>query len=105
MPQPEDSAERTTIADPPAAEPIPTYMSQAVMATLLCFPFTGAAAIVYASQVSVKRKAGDLDGAWIASKKARRMVWWSVILGILMVALTILGGLALTLYLAYLLEA
>ena len=68
MSQPEDNARLTATTDSPTAEPIPTYMSQAVLATLLCFPFTGAMAIVYASQVSTKLEAGDLDGASIASK-------------------------------------
>jgi Na+-driven multidrug efflux pump len=75
-------------------------MSQAVLVTLLCFPFTGTMAIVYASQVSSKLQAGDVDGAKTASLKARRMVWLSVLLGFVMIALTVIGGLALALYLA-----
>jgi hypothetical protein len=86
------------------AEPIPTYMSQAVIATLLCFPFTGTMAIIYASQVGTRLEAGDVDGAKAASGKARRMVWLSVILGFMMIAATVIGGLALVLYLAAMLD-
>jgi len=95
-----DAPERETPAIASTnAEPIPTYMTQAVIATLLCFPFTGTLAILHASQVISRIQAGDLDGAREASRKARRMVWLSVILGFVMIALTVLGGLALALYL------
>lgn len=100
MPRAEDDAtEAETVI-----EPIPSYLSQAVLATLLCFPITGTIAIVYASQVRTKQEAGDLDGAREASRKARRMIWLSAILGGVMVALTVLVGLAIALYLTYLLE-
>jgi hypothetical protein len=105
MTSPSDARERETpgIAST-NAEPIPTYMGQAVLVTLLCFPFTGAMAILHASQVVSRMQVGDLDGAKLASRKARRMVWLSVILGFVMIAATVLGGLALTLYLAAMLE-
>lgn len=105
MTPPPDARERETPSvDSTTAEPIPTYMGQAVIVTLLCFPFTGAMALIHASQVSSRMQVGDLDGAKAASRKARRMVWLSVILGFLMIAATVLGGLALVLYLAAVLD-
>src|SRR5215831_17129130 len=45
------------------AQPIQTYLVPAILVTLFCFLPTGIAAIVYATQVSKKRDAGDYIGA------------------------------------------
>ena len=46
-----------------AVAPIQTYLVPAILVTLFCFLPTGIAAIVYATQVSSKRDAGDYIGA------------------------------------------
>src|SRR5215813_14996770 len=43
----------------PAVPAIQTYLVPAILVTLFCFLPTGVAAIVFASQVSSKRDAGD----------------------------------------------
>jgi hypothetical protein len=59
--------------DEPPEPPIPSYMSQAIWVTLLCFPITGFWAIVQASKVIALLDEGDRAGALVASRKAR---WW-----------------------------
>lgn len=70
-----------------AAPPIQTYLVPAILVTLFCFFPTGIAAIVYATQVSSKRDAGDYIGAVRASKQAR--MWTLVSLAIAMAILVI----------------
>ena len=84
--------------------PIPNYMSQAVLATVFCFPFTGAAAIVEASRVNSHLAEGNRDAARVASRKARRWVFLSIWCGALMVFLTVVVGVFLAFALADLLE-
>jgi hypothetical protein len=71
----------------PAAPPIQTYLVPAILVTLFCFFPTGIAAIVYATQVSSKRDAGDYIGAVRASKQAR--MWTLVSLAIAVAILVI----------------
>ena len=47
----------------PEGSEIRSYMGPAVGVTLLCFPLTGAVALVYAARVKERAEAGDLDGA------------------------------------------
>ncbi|WP_406837070.1 CD225/dispanin family protein [Streptomyces sp. AHU1] len=61
---------------------IQSYMTAAVLVTLFCFLPTGIAAIVFASQVSAKNAAGDLEGAVEASRKARLFVIVSLSVGV-----------------------
>ncbi|MER5831550.1 CD225/dispanin family protein [Streptomyces sp. NPDC002130] len=64
--------------------PVPeSYMTPAILVTLLCFLPTGIAAIVFASQVSAKLTTGDYQGAAQASRKARILILVSVGLGVL----------------------
>ncbi|MFF8265486.1 CD225/dispanin family protein [Streptomyces virginiae] len=58
-----------------------TYLAGAILVTLFCFLPTGIAAIVFASQVSEKWKAGDAAGAAESSRKARLFVIVSVVAG------------------------
>ncbi len=82
----------------PEGAEVPTYMGPAVLVTVLCFPPTGILALVYAAHVKERTEAGDLDGARAASRKARTWVWASVWLGLVMILLTILVGVAIALY-------
>ncbi|MDX3515995.1 CD225/dispanin family protein [Streptomyces caniscabiei] len=64
--------------------PVPeSYMTPAILVTLLCFLPTGIAAIVFASQVSAKATTGDYQGAAQASRRARILVLVSVGIGVL----------------------
>ncbi|MFB7263403.1 CD225/dispanin family protein [Streptomyces nojiriensis] len=69
-------------------------MTGAILVTLFCFLPTGIAAIVFASQVSEKWKAGDAVGAAESARKARLWVIVSVVAGCLMWLLLIIIGLA-----------
>ncbi|OHV35581.1 MULTISPECIES: CD225/dispanin family protein [Pseudofrankia] len=51
--------------------PIPNYLWQSVVVTLLCCLPAGIIAIVFASRVSTRQAMGDIQGALEASKKAR----------------------------------
>ncbi|MFD8233501.1 CD225/dispanin family protein [Streptomyces sp. NPDC059696] len=64
--------------------PVPeSYMTPAILVTLLCFLPTGIAAIVFASQVSAKATAGDYEGAAQASRNARILILVSVGIAVL----------------------
>lgn len=64
--------------------PVPeSYMTPAILVTLLCFLPTGIAAIVFASQVSAKATTGDYQGAAQASRRARILILVSVGIGVL----------------------
>ncbi len=75
---------------PEGAKDIPNYLVQSILVTLLCcLPF-GIASIVFAAQVNGKAEAGDIQGALEASKKAKKFVWLSFWLGILVYVFTII---------------
>ncbi|MDW8804991.1 CD225/dispanin family protein [Streptomyces scabiei] len=94
-PDDEDWGDRTgwqdssfsTHAEPPSQPPrgpVPeSYMTPAILVTLLCFLPTGIAAIVFASQVSAKAAAGDYPGSVQASRRARILILVSVGIGVL----------------------
>jgi len=62
---------------PPLSRPvyIPNHLVWAILTTLFCCLPLGVVSIVYASQVDGRRAAGDLAGAYAASRKAG---WWAV---------------------------
>jgi len=62
---------------------LPTYLVPAILSTILCCPPFGIPAIVYASQVSSKLAAGNIEGAEIASRNARTWFWVSIGVGII----------------------
>lgn len=74
------------------APSIQTYMLPAILVTLFCFLPTGIAAIVFASQVSSKRKAGDYKGAVRASKRARLWTIASLAVGVAIIAIVMIAG-------------
>lgn len=58
------------------AEEIPNHLVWAILTTIFCcLPF-GIVSIVFAAQVDGKRNAGDIQGAWDASNKAKT---WAVV--------------------------
>ena len=76
------------------AQPIQTYLVPAILVTLFCFLPTGIAAIVYATQVSSKRGAGDYIGAARASKQARMWTIVSVAVGVVFIAIVVIAAAA-----------
>jgi hypothetical protein len=76
------------------AQPIQTYLVPAILVTLFCFLPTGIAAIVYATQVSKKRDAGDYIGAAQASKQARMWTIVSLAVGVVVFAIFVIAAVA-----------
>jgi Interferon-induced transmembrane protein len=76
------------------APPIQTYLVPAILVTLFCFLPTGIAAIVYATQVSSKRDAGDYIGATRASKQARMWTIVSLAVGVAVLAIVVIAAAA-----------
>ncbi len=62
--------------------PVPNYLVQSILVTVLCcLPF-GIPAIVYSSQVNSKQTAGDLAGAQESSRKAKFWCWMAFWFGL-----------------------
>ena len=61
---------------------IPNYLVHAILVTLFCCLPLGIPAIVFAAQVNAKAEAGDIEGAWEASRKAKTWVWASFGVGL-----------------------
>jgi hypothetical protein len=77
-------------------EYVPNHLVWAILNTLFfCLPI-GIVSFVYAAQVDGKRAAGDLPGAWEASRKAKTWAIWSAVSGPILIAAWIMlfGGLA-----------
>lgn len=77
-------------------EYVPNHLVWAILTTLFCCLPLGIVSIVYAAQVDGKRAAGDLTGAWEASRKAKTWAIWSAVSGPILIAAWIMlfGGLA-----------
>ncbi|MDT3439689.1 MULTISPECIES: CD225/dispanin family protein [unclassified Pseudofrankia] len=56
---------------PPGGAPIPNYLWQSIVVTLLCCLPAGIVAIVFSSRVQSRQAMGDIQGALDASKKAK----------------------------------
>lgn len=83
---------------PPLSRPVyvPNHLVWAILTTLFCCLPLGVVSIVYAAQVDGRRAAGDLPGAYSASRKAG---WWAVASAVALPVLLLLwfglfGGLA-----------
>ena len=77
-----------TAAARPATPP-PNYMVWAVLTTLFCFFPLGIASIVFASQVTSKFNAGDLEGAERASTKAKQFAIYAAIAGAVLLVIAV----------------
>jgi heme/copper-type cytochrome/quinol oxidase subunit 2 len=77
-------------------EYVPNHLVWAILTTLFCCLPLGIVSIVYAAQVDGKRAAGDLPGAWEASRKAKLWAIWSAVALPIVVILwfMLFGGLA-----------
>jgi Interferon-induced transmembrane protein len=70
-----------------------TYMIPAVLATLFFLP-TGIAALVYASQVTAKLNAGDVQGAEKASANARTWVIVTAVAAVVFLGIVMINVIA-----------
>lgn len=71
----------------PPGTPPPNYLVPAILVTVFCCLPLGIASIVFAAQVNSKYSAGDIAGAQDASRKAKQFAIWSVVAGLIVVAL------------------
>lgn len=67
----------------PAGQPVPNYLVQSILVTILCCWPLGIPAIVFAAQVNGKLASGDYAGAVDASNKAKMFSWIAFGLGLL----------------------
>nr|WP_076822792.1 CD225/dispanin family protein [Pseudofrankia asymbiotica] len=77
---------------PPYGTPIPNYLWQSILVTVLCFWPTGIAAIVNASRVQNRQTMGDIQGALDASKKARTWCIVSAVVGLVVLVIILVAG-------------
>jgi len=63
----------------PAGPPPPNHLAFAIISTVLCCLPLGIGAIIFSTQVNTKWNAGDVDGAHVASKRAKTFAIWSVV--------------------------
>ncbi|WP_374249458.1 CD225/dispanin family protein [Thermomonas sp.] len=75
---------------------VPNNLVWAILATLFCCLPLGIVSIVYASKVDGLRAAGNVAGAWEASRKAKSWALWSALSGPILIVIWFLffGGLA-----------
>ncbi|XP_045205368.2 proline-rich transmembrane protein 1-like [Mercenaria mercenaria] len=67
----------------------PDYMAASIFACLCCFWPTGLCAIYYASQASNLAAEGDMAGATSMSNKARNLMIFSIVMGVIWITLVI----------------
>lgn len=65
---------------------IPTYLGWAAAVLTLCWPafWAGVPAVVYAERAESRLAAGDTDGAWEYSQKARTWCWVNLWAGVVL---------------------
>jgi hypothetical protein len=74
----------------PVAAPPEDFLVWSVLATILCFPPTGAGALLWARRVHARYAAGDLNGAREASRQARAWLVVTLACGVVLYALLFL---------------
>lgn len=74
------------------APPVPNYLWQSIVVTVLCCWPLGIPAIVYAAKVDGLRARGDIHGAIAASTSAKNWCLVSVGIWVLIMVLALLGG-------------
>lgn len=86
-----------TAAQHASGVPIPNYLVRSVFATLCCCLPLGVLAIIFGAQVNSKLASGDVAGAMQASENARKLSFYAIIIGVIVIILGIVfnGGLAL----------
>lgn len=74
----------------PPAQPIPNYMVQAVLVTLLCCLPLGIVGIIKANGINKKIAAGDYAGALADSNSNRTLLWAGCIAGLVITVLYVM---------------
>lgn len=75
---------------PATHEHVPNYLAQSILVTVLCCWPLGIPAIMAASSVNSRLAAGDVDGAWDASRRARKWTTLSFALGLVAIGLQVI---------------
>jgi hypothetical protein len=75
---------------PYGGAPIPTYLWQSIVVTILCCLPAGVVAIVNATRVQSRQAAGDIQGALDASRRARTWCIVSLSVGLVLIVLDII---------------
>jgi hypothetical protein len=75
---------------PPYGQPIPNYLWQSIVVTLLCCLPAGVVAIVYATRVQGLQQMGDIQGALDASQKAKTWCIVSAVAAVVILAIYLL---------------
>ncbi|WP_367347519.1 CD225/dispanin family protein [Stenotrophomonas bentonitica] len=80
----------------PSGVVVPNNLVWAILTTLFCCLPLGVVSIVYAAQVDGRRAAGDVAGAYAASRKAAGWAWASALAlpVLLMLWFGLFGGIA-----------
>ncbi len=75
---------------------VPNNLVWAILTTFFCCLPLGIVSIVFASKVDGLRAAGDIAGAWEASRKAKTWAIWSALRGpvLILIWFMFFGGLA-----------
>jgi hypothetical protein len=76
-------SQQWTPPPPPTAAPanVPNYLIPAIVSLVCCWPLA-IVAIIFAAQVNGKVAAGDIQGAWDASKKAKLFSFIAIGIGL-----------------------
>lgn len=76
----------------PVDTPPEDFLVWSVLATILCFPPTGAGALLWARRVHARYTVGDLSGAREASRQARAWLVVTLACGVVLYALLFLAA-------------
>ncbi|MCL3861877.1 CD225/dispanin family protein [Actinotalea sp. K2] len=71
----------------PPSPPPPNYLVWAILSTILCCLPVGIFSIVFSTQVNTKWAAGDVEGAYASSKKAKQFAIWAAVAGVVVIVL------------------
>ncbi|MBT0995219.1 CD225/dispanin family protein [Cellulomonas sp. DKR-3] len=74
------------------APPPPNYLVWAILSAVLCCTPLGIVSIVFAAQVNGKWMAGDAQGAFTASRRARTWAIAAAVVGLIFVPIAFLSG-------------
>ncbi|WP_307875044.1 CD225/dispanin family protein [Frankia nepalensis] len=75
---------------PPGGAPIPNYLWQSIVVTILCCIPAGIVAIVNSTRVQSRQQMGDIQGALDASKKAKTWCIVSLVAGLVVTVIYII---------------
>lgn len=74
----------------PTGESVPTYLVWSILVTLFCCLPSGIVAIVQSAGVNARLAAGDYEGALQKSQSAKRWIWISAVVGLIVLVIYII---------------